>query len=134
MSQKSYAPLVFALVVVIAAVQGCESNKSYNPHESVPPSIDRRFSVIPADAQIVATSPGDLSFLAPADGMVYLYDATDQKTVDTKRIARGQIYDVILERSMVRVGERVQPETQLLPLVQGREYRIYFSPASNPPQ
>lgn len=126
----------FVVMVLLGAMHGCESgNSDVGRRESeVPPSIDKPLSAIPGGAQIVATSATGLTFRAPVDGMVYLYDVADQKTINANRIARGSTYEVLLDRSMVRIGERVEPVTQLLPLVDGREYRIYFSPAPRDPE
>lgn len=115
-------------VCVLAALQGCESgSRDAHPHETVPPSINKPISAIPGNARVVVATPSQLTFRAPDDGMVYLYDVADKTTVDHQKIARGQTYEVMLERSMVKVGERTAPVTALQPLAKGREYRVYFS-------
>lgn len=120
---------VLTMLVALPALQGCESGNAERgrAEEQVPPSINKQASAIPGNAKVVAATPAQLTFRAPADGMVYLYDVAEQTTIDSKKIARGETYDVILERSMVKVGERTEPVTKLMPLDKGREYRIYFS-------
>ena len=130
---RTFPGRVLMVVAVLGPLHGCEARNSERPepHETVPPSIDKQISAIPGNARIVATTPGELTFRAPADGMVYLYDASDKKMIDVHRIARGDTYEVLRDRSMVRVNERFEPVTQLKPLADGREYRVYFSPAPN---
>ena len=127
---RTFAGQVLMVVALLGPLHGCEAGNSERPepHETVPPSIDKQLSAIPGNAKIVASTPGELTFRAPADGMVYLYDVSDKMMIDVQRIARGDSYEVIRDRSMVRVNERFVPVTQLRPLDDGREYRVYFSP------
>ena len=112
MNRASSVLSLFAAGVLGLAVVGCTHER---PKE------------LPGTAVLAVEGDRTLNYLAPADGMVTVYDARADKTVYSGEIKKGQ--NVMVDTSNNRItidGKTVSDST----LFVGHPHRIFFEPSS----
>jgi len=83
-----------------------------------------RHEAIPASANQVAEGGHQLSYTAPHDGMVYLYDHNDGKLLYSGIMKKGQKFEIDagMPNRVTLDGKVLQDKT----LTGGHDYRLFF--------
>jgi hypothetical protein len=97
-------------VVLVALLYGCAPERP----KSVPPS---------AHSVAKQSGSGAMTFTAPDDGTVYVYDRSKQKMMYAGRLARGDVMQVDARGNEIRVDGRAVSQGELRDL---NEYQIWF--------
>jgi hypothetical protein len=80
-------------------------------------------SKIPVDAMLVTQGDQQLSYRAPYDGTIYVWDASKDNIVYSGPVKRGQLIDVDLKNNWINVDNHRVSENNLY---RGNRYSIYF--------
>ena len=80
---------------------------------------------IPSDASLKSEGQGRLTFTAPDDGMVYLYDAHSDRLMYSGKVNRGQVLSVDVDNDRLMLDNKMLMEERL---PRANERRIYFEP------
>jgi hypothetical protein len=78
---------------------------------------------ISANAQLAAEGTKKVSYRAPDDGKVYVFDQNDNRVVYYGDVAKGELVTVDPDASRVTVGDKVVAEKSLH---NGNSHRIFF--------
>jgi hypothetical protein len=81
-----------------------------------------RHSAIPADAQMVASGDKSVSYQAPHDGMVYVYNRGDGKLLYTGPIEKGQTVSVDPATNHLTLDGRMLSDRP----IQAGDIKLYF--------
>lgn len=128
MPNKNYRPMgsCFLPAALLVLMAGC-GDANPNPNATPPPSVHRELSVVPATATVVAEGTREVTFRAPGDGTVYLYDVNRNATVDFRRIERGNVYEAFPDRAEVSFAGQVLPMRNAASPIRGDRFRVYFN-------
>jgi hypothetical protein len=115
-SIRHYTLASLAGIVLMVAIPGCQPERP---------------DVIPSSAQIGSSGNGTLHFIAPNDGMVYVYDQPQTRLIWSGHIGRGEAVDVDPQRNRIMVAGNVRANKVL---VGSDHIDIYFDAAPTPAQ
>ena len=107
---RNTAVLALSSFAVLLGV-GCAAER----HDSIPPS-----------ARMMVKDQGNVSFAAPDDGMVYVYDRSNGKMLYSGRIRQGENLTVAAMEDEVRLNNRVVMDQQIR---DNDELRMFFRPS-----
>jgi len=85
--------------------------------------MSERNAQIPSTAERVAEGTGDVSYRAPDNGRVYVFDRNDDRIVFTGDVDKDQLVVVDTKNDRITVGDKVVSEKSLHP---GNAHRIFF--------
>jgi hypothetical protein len=106
---RNTAVLALSSMAAMFAV-GCAGER----HESIPPS-----------AKLMVKDAGNVSFAAPDDGMVYVYDRSSGKMLYSGRIREGENLNIAAMDDEIRLNGRVVMDEQIR---DNDELRVFFRP------
>ncbi len=78
---------------------------------------------LPGNALMAAEGSGRLAYSAPADGTVYIYDATRDRMIYSGRVEEGERVVVSPDKRHVAIDERPVSEGDI---TRRNQHRIYF--------
>jgi hypothetical protein len=80
---------------------------------------------VPPTASMSVQGDQDLSYTAPRDGEVYVYDASSRKLLYSGHIEKGQVLSVDPEKDKIMIDSKLALEKDIHA---GNRHRIYFAP------
>jgi len=89
--------------------------------------LSDRSNVIPPQARLAAEGTQQLSYLAPRDGMAYVFNRNTNEVVYSGQLNKGQNIVVDSQQNRILADGRLVSENTLH---NGDRYRIFFAPAS----
>ena len=83
---------------------------------------------VPPNAQMLVQGDQMLTYAAPNDGKVYVYDADDRTLLYSGEVRKGQSISIDPEEDKIMVDSRLAVEKDIHA---GNDHRIYFVPDRN---
>jgi len=111
MLRKTAVLAVSSLAVVLGF--GCAAER----HESIPPS-----------AKLMVKDSGNVSFSAPDDGDVYVYDRSSGQLLYSGRMREGENLSIAAMEDEIKLNGRVVRDQQIR---DNDEVRVFFRPSPN---
>src|SRR5688572_25081569 len=80
---------------------------------------------IPEEAILRTEGQQNVSFMAPSEGMVYVYDSSSNRLVYSGRMEEGSTIRVDPDNGRIMLGSQLASEKSI---IRGNNFRIYFEP------
>jgi hypothetical protein len=115
--------LLFALISLALITQiGASCTNTDTTRSDDRETLDNSIS-IPRDARKVAEGSGALSYVARADGRVYLYDINDRVVIDNRTMRRDERYSVNPDQNRIQIDNKKVSDQDLK---RKHDHRIYY--------
>ena len=88
-------------------------------------SSEPKAEQVPPGASMSVQGDQDLSYKAPRDGEVYVYDASARKLLYSGHIEKGQVLSIDPDKDKIMIDSKLALEKDIHA---GNRHRIYFEP------